>query len=103
MAIARGELRPGANDPKVWFPTLESLAKVLSEDNRALLQTIAQTSPESLTELAEQTGRYKSNLSRTLKTLARYKLVRLDNEHGRLRPRVDYERIELAGTLVKAA
>ena len=38
-------------------PALESLAKVLSDKNRALLAMIAQTHPASLRELAQQTGR----------------------------------------------
>ena len=40
MAIARGELKPGPGDPKVWFPSTESLVRVLSEKNRLLLGTI---------------------------------------------------------------
>ena len=46
MAIARGELKPGAGDPKVWFTSTESFAKVLSNRNRALLATIAATHPQ---------------------------------------------------------
>ena len=71
LAIARGRHKPGPNEPKVWFTSAESFAKVLSERNRALLNLIAGSSPKSLTELADRTGRQKSNLSRTLKTLAR--------------------------------
>ena len=51
----------------VWFTSIESFAKVLSERNRALLALIAREEPASLTELAELAGRNKSNLSRTLK------------------------------------
>lgn len=46
MKIARGELKPGPDDPKVWFPSPESFAKVLSNKNRALLELIAATKPE---------------------------------------------------------
>ena len=52
MAIARGELLPGPEEPKVWFTSMNSLAKVLSEDNRTLLRQIAATRPASLDELA---------------------------------------------------
>ncbi len=65
IAIARGELKPGPDDPKVWFQSTESFAKVLSSRNRALLATIAETHPASLQELADKTGRKTSNLSRT--------------------------------------
>ena len=96
MRIARGELQPGPDDPKVWFTSPESFAKVLSNKNRALLELIAATNPESLHELAEQTGRAASNLSRTLKTMERYGFVRLHRgAKGRIRPEVPYRSISL--------
>ena len=50
----------------------------------------------SLDELAQVTGRAKSNLSRTLKTMAGYGLVRLERgERGRVAPKVIYDRVEL--------
>ena len=48
MVIARGKLKPKPGDPKVWFTSTESFAKVLSNKNRALLATIASTHPVSL-------------------------------------------------------
>jgi predicted transcriptional regulator len=91
FAIARGEYVPPADAPKVWFTSLESLAKVLSERNRALLALIARTQPAALTELAEKSARAESNLSRTLKTMEQYGLLHFEKGHGRnLAPRVDY-------------
>jgi len=78
IAIARGELRPKADEPKVWFTSAESFAKVLSNRNRALLAVIAATHPCSLQELAKHTSRKTSNLSRTLKTMEHYGFVRLN-------------------------
>lgn len=96
MAIARGRLKPKADEPKVWFTSTESFAKVLSNRNRALLATIAATHPASLQELAERTGRKASNLSRTLKTMEHYGFVRLHRgERGRIRPEVPYQSISL--------
>ena len=43
--------------------------------NRERLETIRRTSPQSLAELAERTGRKKPNLSRTLKTMEQHGLV----------------------------
>ena len=37
MSIARGEYVPGSSEPKVWFQSLETMAQVLSDKNRALL------------------------------------------------------------------
>lgn len=96
MAIARGQLKPAADDPKVWFTSIESFAKVLSDRNRALLALIAETNPGSMNELAEKTGRAKSNLSRTLRTMERYGLVRFEKGEGRTQaPRVVYSDISL--------
>jgi len=96
MAIARSQLKPKVNEPKVWFTSTESFAKVLSNRNRALLAVIAATHPTSLRELATRTGHKASNLSRTLKTMERYGLVLLHHgERGRVRPEVPYQAISL--------
>jgi predicted transcriptional regulator len=96
MKIARGQLKPRPQDPKVWFTSTESFAKVLSNKNRALLATIIETHPGSLQELAESTGRKTSNLSRTLKTMEHYGFVRLHRgARGRIRPEVPYQAISL--------
>ena len=64
---------------------------MLSDKNRALLATIRADQPDSLTDLAERTGRKKSNLSRTLKTMERYGIVKLErNDQGKVVPRVPY-------------
>jgi predicted transcriptional regulator len=70
LAIARGQRKLASNEPRVWFPSTESFAKVLSAGNRELLRVIVERAPGSLDELAALTGRKKSNLSRTLKTMA---------------------------------
>ena len=100
LAIAKGELKPKASDPKVWFTSPESFAKLLSNRNRALLAVIADTRPESLNELAAQTGRTPGNLSRTLRTMERYGLVRLHKGvRGMIRPEVPYHDVQLEMTL----
>lgn len=96
MRIARGEHRVTPDEPKVWFTSTESFAKVLSAGNRELLRIIAEKAPGSLDELARITGRAKSNLSRTLKTMEGYGLVRLERgARGRITPKVVYDRVEL--------
>jgi len=96
LAIARGKLKPKPSDPKVWFTSPESLAKVLSINNRMLLDVIATAAPSSLAEIAERTGRAKSNLSRTLKTLERYGLVKLvRGEKGRISVTVPYSAVSI--------
>ncbi len=94
IAIARGKLKPRPGDPKVWFPSAESLVKVLSDKNRMLLGTIRSAEPQSLAELAELTGRKTSNLSRTLRTMERYGIVTLERQRrGRVIARVPYQSV----------
>jgi predicted transcriptional regulator len=96
LAIARGELKPSKDDPKVWFRSMESFAKVLSDRNRELLATIARTKPNSVNELAQVSGRAPSNVSRTLKTMEQYGLIRFEEGEGKARaPRVAYSEIVL--------
>lgn len=85
-AIAKGEYKPKVNDPKIWFTSMKSLAEVLSDDNRALLKVIRDSHPESISSLAEMTGRKVSNLSRTLKTMSNYGIVEMIRERNHVRP-----------------
>lgn len=89
LAIARGEYRPQPNEPKIWFESLKSMAQVLSNENQLLLKTIMEQKPESLKELEAATGRSSSNLSRTLKTMARYGIVKMEKAKHSIRPVVE--------------
>jgi len=104
IAIATGEHKRKRGDPKIWFTSVESFAKVLSERNRELLALIIAVQPESLSELAALSGRAKSNLSRTLKTMEHYGIVSVKKgPKGQLRPRVPYSGIKLAMPIAVAA
>ncbi len=95
LSIARGEIKPKPSDPKVWFTSMRSLAQVLSDENRQLLEMIRTSQPESITALAELTGRKQDNLSRTLKTMSRYGLVKMERMHRSVRPVVQAQRFEI--------
>ncbi|MBU3712749.1 MAG: helix-turn-helix domain-containing protein [Limnohabitans sp.] len=86
LAIARGDYKPKATDPKIWFTSMRSLAEVLSDDNRALLKVIQDAKPQSISSLADITGRKPSNLSRTLKTMSNYGFVEMRRESKHVRP-----------------
>ena len=78
LAIAKGEYSPMRGEPKVWFASLESFAKILSRRNVELLQIIAEHQPVGYKELEALSGRKIPSLSRTLRTMERYGLVRLE-------------------------
>ncbi|VBB43698.1 transcriptional regulator [Desulfatiglans anilini] len=89
LAIANGEYQPQPDEPKIWFESLQSMAQVLSNENQWLLKTILKHKPQSLKELEAVTGRSSSNLSRTLKTMARYGIVKIEKRDRKLRPVVE--------------
>ena len=88
IAIAKGEYIPKKDEPKIWFESLKSMAQILSSENQELLRIILLNNPQSLKELEELTGRAKSNLSRTLKTLQRYGIVNLAKVKNTIFPEV---------------
>lgn len=89
IGIARGEYVPKKDEPKVWFASIKSMAQVLSAENQTLLKLIVEKKPQSITELEALSGRKKSNLSRTLKTLERYGIVSLKKEDRKIVPVVE--------------
>ena len=65
---------------------MATMAAVLSEDNQALLRLIRDRQPKSLTALAELTGRQVPNLSRSLRMMEGYGLVKLKREGHSVEP-----------------
>jgi len=86
IQIARGEYKPKKGEAKIWFESLQSMAQVLSEENQQLLSIIKEQKPTSLKDLATVTGRKRSNLSRTLKTMSRYGIVDLVKDKRNVMP-----------------
>ena len=94
--IAAGRYRRKRGEPKVWFSSMAALAQILSDRNRELLALIAEREPESLSELADLSGRAQSSLTRTLKKMEGYGLVTIERgKRGRLKPTVPYSDIVL--------
>ncbi len=82
LGVATGRIKAGPNAPKLWFTSLKAAANVFSEKNRQLLRVIAREHPQSIAELERLTHRKASNLSRTLRTLEHYGVVRLVEGRG---------------------
>lgn len=93
--VAKGNYKFKKEGPKIWFPSIKSLAQVLSEENQNLLKLIVETEPKSISELEDVTGRKANNLLRTLRTMEGYgfvKLIQGKSSRGRapLMPKVIY-------------
>jgi predicted transcriptional regulator len=86
IAIAKGKYTSKKKEPKIWFESLQSMAQVLSNENQELLKIIKKQKPTSLKELEIATGRKRSNLSRTLNTMAKYGIVDLIKDKRTVKP-----------------
>lgn len=82
IAIAKGEYKPKPDEPKIWFPSMKSLAETLSDRNMELIKIIAVKKPASIAALSLETGRACSNLSRTLTRLASFGFLTLQKRPG---------------------
>lgn len=96
IAIARGELKPSPSDPKVWISSAEAAGKILSPKNVELLEHIRRSRPTSLQALSSSSGRKVPSLSRTLRLMEKYGIVKLEpGERGALRPEVPFDELDL--------
>jgi predicted transcriptional regulator len=96
MAVARGERRVAPSEPKVWFTSTESFAKVLSAGNRELLRVIAGKAPQLCRRAGADHRQGQVQSACTSRTMEGYGLVRLErDERGRITPKVNHDRLEL--------
>lgn len=103
IAIAKGEYIPKKDEPKIWFESLKSMAQILGNENQELLRIILEKKPQSLAELETLTGRAKSNLSRTLKTLERYGIIELNKIKNNLIATVKVVDFQVEFSITKVA
>lgn len=82
----RGAYKPEPGEPKIWFASMQSLAEMLSDENRALLRVIADTKPDSISALAKTSGQKPGGLLRTLKRMSNCGVVELERGRHYLRP-----------------
>lgn len=95
LAIASGRYQPAADEPKVWFASVNAIGQILSNENIALLRLMAEQQPESISALARLSGRQVSNLSVTLKTMGGYGFVHLEKRGNSIKPRALYTDFEI--------
>jgi predicted transcriptional regulator len=103
IAIAKGAYIPKKDEPKIWFESLKSMAQILGNENQELLRIILEKKPQSLAELETLTGRAKSNLSRTLKTLERYGIIELNKIKNNLIATVKVVDFQVEFSITKVA
>ena len=92
-AVARGERPAPADAGRPTFESVEALLHLLTPHNRQLLATIRDRKPQSVTELAELTGRAQPNLTRTLAKLEGAGFITMKAIGRRKAPRVAVKKI----------
>jgi predicted transcriptional regulator len=85
-AVARGETLAPVDASRPSMESAESLVRLLTPENRALMRAIRDEKPQSVAELAKMTRRAEPNLSRTLAKLAACGLVELRKVQKRTVP-----------------
>lgn len=95
LAIASGTRARIVGEPKVWFPSLNAAARVLSEDNLALLKAIRELHPDSVEALAKAVGKLQPNVSRSLHAMEPYGLVTLVKNGRTVVPRTSIEHVTM--------
>ena len=93
--IARGKRKPQPDEPKVWFSSINAAGQTLSNENIALLRLMNEEKPQTMTALAELSGRKLSNLSVTLKMLSSYGFVSLEKKGNTVHPKALFTDFEI--------
>ena len=93
--IAAGRLVPKEDDPRVWVSSMESIGRLLSKDNYAMIEAIRTHHPETISELAKLVSREQANVSRTLSRMADFHLVDFEEGNGKKKPVVNWDEIAI--------
>lgn len=96
LEIASGTRKRDKNEPKIYFPSMAAAARLLSDENMALLKVIREQRPQSVDELAQKIGKPQSNVSRSLHALAPYGLVELKKQGRQVTPVVTFDHLDMA-------
>lgn len=95
LAIATGTHKPASDDPKVWLPSVAAMARVMSDENMAMLKIIRETQPASVTALARAAGKQTPNVSRSLLAMEQFGLVRLVQKGRSKKPEATADEISV--------
>lgn len=81
------------------FATAVQVRRLLTEKRLELIETIMADPPESISALADRVDRATSDVHNDLQFLADERIVELERDGRRVRPRVPYENIHIEITL----
>ena len=95
LAIAAGTRKHADDEPNVWFPSIAAMARVLSDENMALLKAVREQQPDSMDSLAKVVGKHAPNVSRSLHTMAEYGLVKFIKNGRTVTPQTTFDHLSV--------
>ena len=95
LAIAAGTRKRADDEPNVWFPSIAAMARVLSDENMALLKAVREQQPDSMDSLARVVGKHAPNVSRSLHTMAEYGLVKFIKNGRTVIPQTTFDHLSV--------
>jgi predicted transcriptional regulator len=95
LAIAAGTRKRADDEPNVWFPSIAAMARVLSDENMALLKAVREQQPDSMDSLARVVGKHAPNVSRSLHTMAEYGLVKFIKKGRTVTPQTTFDHLSV--------
>ena len=95
LAIAAGTRKRADGEPNVWFPSIAAMARVLSDENMALLKAVREQQPDSMDSLARVVGKHAPNVSRSLHTMAEYGLVKFIKNGRTVTPQTTFDHLSV--------
>ena len=93
--IAAGRVVPEEVEPKVWVTSMESIGRLLSKENCAMIEAIRTHHPATVSELAKLVHRAQGNVSRTLSRMADFHMVEMIESNGKKQPVVPWDEISI--------
>lgn len=85
----------GRGTPKIMFADPEMFREVLTEKRQELMQEVLENPPKSMRELAENLERGLREVHDDVHLLESYGIVELEEEKGRKKPRIPYDRVRI--------
>ena len=95
LAIAAGTRQRGDDEPHVWFPSVSAMARVLSDENMALLKAVREQRPDSMDTVAQVVGKHAPSVSRSLHAMAAYGLVEFVKNGPTVTPQATFEHLSV--------
>ncbi len=85
----------GEGSDRLFFEDPEMFRKILTEKRQELIQEVMERPPESIRDLAKSLERGVREVHEDVHLLEKYKILTLEEEGNRKKPRIPYDKIHI--------